>query len=273
MINKNSLAGLFALLLIVSCSKEESDDATSTGSPKVYFNEFMECKFGPDMSDKNLTAMISEWQELITDDSLMGAWGYAPASDSNTDGGSGWWELQWTSKENADAAWSDWVENEEAIKWNEKYQGVMQCDGPGRYAFDGVFPIDPEAYGDTSEDGYFYSEFYSCSYNEGSSRADVEEFTPGFVAAVADSNYEETRYSYGNYFSNDEENPGFLWANFSASKDMNDKANASFQADVEAKMFPLFSEFASCTETANVYHSWTLYIAGKEFMPTFSTME
>ena len=273
MINKNNVAGLFAMLLIVSCSMEESSETASSEDGQIFFNEFMECKFGPDMSQENLTAMISEWQELITDDSLMGAWGYAPASDSNSDGGSGWWELQWTSKENADAAWSDWGENEAAMKWNEKYQGVMQCDGPGRYAFDGVFPINPDTYGETSEDGYFYSEFYGCTYNDGSSSADLKEFTPGFVSAVAASDYEDTRYSYGNYLSTDSENPGFLWANFTASKEMNDKATASFEADVREKMFPLFSEFASCSDTPNVYHSWTLYLAGNEFMPTFSEKE
>ena len=52
----------------------------------------MPCKAGPDFNAENMTAMISEWQKLLTAEDLRGVWGYAPAADTNslgdTDGGS-----------------------------------------------------------------------------------------------------------------------------------------------------------------------------------------
>ena len=272
MINKNKmLASFLGIFLIVSCSMDESSDQNASVSNEVYFNEFMECKAGPDMSEENLTAMISEWQKLLTAEELMGVWGYGPASEDNSWGDSGWWEIQWTSKEAADSAWSEWSSNEAALKWAEKYSNVLQCDGPGRFAFDGTFPIPFNTYGEANDSGYFYGEFYGCTYNEGSSREDAVAFAPGFNNAVAKSDYADTRYHYGNYFAYDNENVDFIWGSFTNSKASNDKANASFAADVRDEMFPLFSEFASCTETADVYHGWTLYdSSNKDFMPTFS---
>jgi hypothetical protein len=50
-----------------------------------------------------------------------------------------------------------------------------------------------------------------------------------------------------------------------------DKANESFEKDVRAEMFPLFSEFASCAEVPDVYHSWIFYNSeSKDFMPDFT---
>ena len=50
------------------------------------------------------------------------------------------------------------------------------------------------------------------------------------------------------------------------------KANTSFEESVRDKMFPLFSEFASCGEQPDLYNGFTLYRSEqKEFMPTFSS--
>ncbi|MAQ97702.1 MAG: hypothetical protein CMD50_00185 [Gammaproteobacteria bacterium] len=282
MINKKNLAGVFALLLLIaSCSVEESSEQESSSMLNVRYNEFMACEFGPDMTSDNLTAMISEWQQLITSEELIGAWGYSPASDQNAWGDVGWWELEWTSKEAAESAWAEWESNKDAAAWTEKHAGVMQCDGPGRFKFDGIFPIPFETYGEKNPNGYFYSEFHGCTYNEGSSQKDAEAFVSGFNNAVAEADYSDTGYHYGNYFAhnNSATNPrgegaDFLWANFTKTKEMNDKANAAFEAEVREKMFPLFSEFASCGDNPDVYHGWTLYDADdKDFMPTFPTQE
>ena len=281
MINKNNFVGLFAFFLIVSCSMEETTNKDQSVNSTARYNEFMACEFGSEMSSDNLTAMISEWQELISSEDLIGALGYAPASDQNAWGEVGWWELEWTSKEAADSAWADWESNEAATAWAEKHSGVMQCDGPGRFKFDGIFPIAFETYGEKNPNGYFYSEFYGCSYNEGSSRENAEAFVEGFNNAVAEADYSETGYHYGNYFAYDlsatnpnGESADFLWANFTKTKEMNDKANASFEAEVREKMFPLFSEFASCGDNPDVYHGWTLYDADeKDFLPTFPADE
>ena len=33
----------------------------------------------------------------------------------------------------------------------------------------------------------------------------------------------------------------------------------AFEKDVREKMFPVFSEYAGCSETPDKYHGWTLY--------------
>ena len=68
------------------------------------------------------------------------------------------------------------------------------------------------------------------------------DFLPGFVNAVSEADYADTSYHLGNYFSQQNED-SFLWGNFTNSKESLDKANASFEANVRDKMFPLFSEF------------------------------
>ena len=241
----------------------------------------MACTAGPDFSAENAMKMIADWQKLITADSLLGAWGYVPAAETNAFGDTLWWELNWSSKEEADAEWSAWVQNEEGQAWNEQYSNVMVCDGEGRNSFDADYPIAPGTYGSTNESGYFYSEFYQCNYINDSTRSDAEEFLPGFVNAVSNSDYSDTNYSFGNYFAHKNEDGShveadidFLWANFTDSKDSMDKATKSFENDVRDEMFPLFSEFATCAEVADVYHSWTFYNSeAKDFMPDFTSRD
>ena len=98
---------------------------------------------------------------------------------------------------------------------------------------------------------------------------DAIEFLYGFRDAVANADYADTTYHLLNYFFHDDPSR-FLWANFTNSKESMDKANASFEASVRDKMFPLFSEFASCGEKPDLYNGFTLYWSKKkDFMPTF----
>ena len=129
---------IFVLIFITSCAQETTDTTENDLSTRTYFNEFMPCQAGPDYSAENMTKMIAHWQSLLTDDALMGVWGYAPASDQNLYPDTGWWELQWSSKEAADNAWSQWVENAEASKWQAEYENVLVCDGDARNGFEGV---------------------------------------------------------------------------------------------------------------------------------------
>ena len=102
---KNLLTLLFSAILIISCSMEETPIEVAEPLDNQFFTEFMPCKAGPDFNSENMTAMISEWQELLTAEDLQGVWGYAPNGDSNSVGDTGWWEIQWTSEESADQAW------------------------------------------------------------------------------------------------------------------------------------------------------------------------
>jgi len=155
---KNLLTLLLSVIFIASCSMEEASEQVIDPLDNEYFTEFMPCKAGPDFNAENMTAMIAEWQKLLTADDLRGVWGYAPAADTNSLGDTGWWELEWNSKEAADSAWGQWVKNEQAIAWQEKYESVLQCDGEARNSFDTVLPIIPTTYGETNDSGYFYSE-------------------------------------------------------------------------------------------------------------------
>ena len=105
-------------------SYSEFVDALESTGGKA-FAEFMACEAGADFNAENATKMISDWQKLITAESLFGVWGYVPAADTNAFGDTLWWELNWNSKEEADAEWSAWVENEDAQAWAEQYSNVM----------------------------------------------------------------------------------------------------------------------------------------------------
>ncbi len=280
--NKLITTAMISVLFVTSCSNEmevETSSENSDGGGSA-FAEFMACTAGPDFNAENAMKMIGEWRKLITAESLYGAWGYVPAAETNSSGETLWWELNWSSKEDADSAWSEWSENADGQAWAEEYSSVMACDGEGRNSFIAEYPISPGTYGDTNESGYFYSEFYLCSFTEGSDETDAQEFLPGFSNAVSNADYSGTNYSIGNYFPFKNENGShanpdvdFLWANFTESKESMGKAQASFEKDVRDEMFPIFSKFATCAEMPDVYNSWTFYnSSAKEFMPDFTSM-
>ena len=74
----NNLTFLISFIFLASCSVEESIQQEPDILDDIYFTEFMPCKAGPDFNAENMTAMISEWQKLITAEELLGVWGYAP---------------------------------------------------------------------------------------------------------------------------------------------------------------------------------------------------
>lgn len=270
---KNLFNFVLPLVFIVSCSMEDtssnSENTLEDRLSNIYYTEFMPCTSGPDYSAENLTKMIAEWQKLLTNENLQGVWGYAPAADTNSVPNTGWWEVQWASKELADEAWSEWVQNKEANEWNEKYASVLQCDGEARNGFNSVFPIASSQYSELPDSGYFYSEVHLCELSDGSTQEEAIAFLSGFTEAVGNADYSDTSYHLGNYFYTDDTN-GFLWANFTNSEASMNKANASFEESVRESMFPIFSEFASCGDVPDLYHGYTLYNAdNKEFMPTF----
>ena len=266
---KNLYAFIITSAFIVSCSMEEVAQETADPMSTIYFTEFLPCKAGPDYSSENMTKMIAEWQKLLTDDSLLGVWGYAPAADTNSVGDTGWWELQWTSQDSADAAWTEWVQNDDVNIWTEKYSSVLQCDGAARNGFDGIFPMASNTYGELPESGYFYAEIAVCELKEGSTRQEALDFLPGFVNAVSEADHADTSYHIGNYFSQQNKD-SFLWGNFANSKESRDKVNASFESNIRDEMFPVFSEFAACGEVTDLYHGFTLYWSeDKDFMPIF----
>jgi len=268
---KSKFSYLFILLFVISCSQENTTVGEDDLSSRTYFNEFMPCQAGPDYSAENMAKMIADWQPLITADQLIGVWGYAPASEKNLYPDTGWWELQWTSKEAAEAAWNQWVQNAEAAAWQEKYKDVLVCNGEARNGFESVFPLGAEEFGDLPKSGYFFSAVWLCKYNEGYGVVDAKEFLPKFTKIVRNSSgYAGTSYHFGNYYSDSNPDADFLWGDFTNSRESMTQATNAFQKDVQPTMFPLFSEFAACGETPDEYNGWMLYDAeNKDFMPTF----
>ena len=272
----------FVSFLFVSCSTEQASNQSEAFNGESIFVEFMPCQAGPDFSVENMQEMISEWRSLLTADDLKGAWGYFPASESNAFGNTGWWELNWSSQDSANAGLSQWASNTEAAAWTEKYESVLSCDAEGRNALDAIFPVEADHFGALPESGYFYSEFYHCFYNEGSSKADAVAFLPKYTAGVYENTggFDGTSFHYGNYYaqlnedgSHTEEGIDFLWASFTNSETSMVKANEVFEANMRSILFPQFSEFATCREdVVDIYHGWTFYNSEqKDFMPDFSS--
>ena len=268
---KNLFTFFISIVFIASCSMDERVEETTDLLDNEYFTEFMQCKAGPDYSAENMAKMIADWQPLITADQLMGVWGYAPASEKNLYPDTGWWELQWTSKEAAEAAWNQWVQNAEVAAWQEKYKDVLVCNGEARNGFESVFPLGAEEFGDLPKSGYFFSAVWLCKYNEGYGVVDAKEFLPKFTKIVRNSSgYAGTSYHFGNYYSDSNPDADFLWGDFTNSRESMTQATNAFQKDVQPTMFPLFSEFAACGETPDEYDGWMLYDAeNKNFMPKF----
>ena len=172
---KNLLILTLSAILIVSCAMEETSNEVAEPLDNEFFTEFMPCKAGPDFNSENMTAMISEWQKLLTAEDLQGVWGYAPNGDSNSVGDTGWWEIQWTSEESADQAWEEWVQDEEAMAFLAENESVMVCNGDERGSWDFTFHRDVYSFGPMSEDGSFFTEFFPCKYNAGKSSDDLME--------------------------------------------------------------------------------------------------
>ena len=253
---------------ITNCAVE-NPESINTDITQTYFTEFMACKAGPDQSTATMTSMIAEWQQLLEGDSLVGSWGYAPAVATNSSEDTIWWELQWTSQDDANIAWEAWLQNEDAAAWEEKYTSVLDCDGENRQSFDTAYPMASNAFGELPDSGYFYAEILFCTYENGGTKEDALGFLAGFNNAVNKGGYEGTSYHYGNYFQQGNED-GFLWGNFTNSKESMDKATEAFEANVRDEMFPIFSEFASCGDATDLYNGYTLYWSeDKDFMPTF----
>ncbi len=265
---KISVIAILSLTVIfIGCSESTSDlDASQAQfdlSEATYFNEFVACSIGSEHTPEMMNAMISEWSELIDSDALVGAWIYLPASEDNTYPKNGWWELQWGSQDSAESAWEAWLNNNQVSSWTEKYASVLNCDGPNRNAFEGVFPIGTEEFGKFSDSGYFYSEVMLCNYVNGATSKNAKAFLESYSGAVRASEYEGTGYHFGNYYASNNPDADFLWSEFTNSADSYAKVVELFARDVEPTQFPIFSAFASCNENTDKYDGWTVFERAK----------
>ena len=132
-IYKTSLTILIFVSLL-SCSNEKVSEVSQEHEKGPFYVEFVSCTKGNEYSNSSLSKMIESWKTLPISSELRGSYLYDPIKEENAFGPSMWWELEWESKEAADAAWDAWTDNEKVTAWANEYQNVMSWDGAGRNA-------------------------------------------------------------------------------------------------------------------------------------------
>ena len=210
---------LSPVIFLISCgdmSETKEDTLAWDATNYTMYNEFMTCTAGDKYTQEALSEAIASWRGIEKPESMLGAWGYATLTDDETSFNN-WWELSWSSKEEADAEWQEWLASEEASAWGEKYSSVLQCDGENREGYEFLFPYNPYAFGDTSEDGSFSASFSACTLNEGKSQEDFSNALIQYNSWLDNIDQSQTNgfYAYGIYFPDDAAaDEDFWFANF-----------------------------------------------------------
>ena len=260
----------------IGCSEEKKDNASNESLFNPVFNEFMACEKGSEYSSENLSKMIAEWRAFPASEELLGAFFHDPINEQNTFGPTAWWELEWTSKEAAEEAWGQWSENQEASDWSDKYSDVIVCNQEGRNSWDLIYPISADFFGELTDSGYFYSQYWSCNYKNDANRNDMENFIPTHKAFIEGSDLQGTGYHYGVYFdrrteeaSHSNVETSHLWAEWARSAEAMDVQNRNF-ADNGQSTFEIFNEIGACPENPDIYNSWILYLKDDpDLVPSF----
>jgi len=251
---------LVALLVIANCTNNGSntkEDVTFDLLGVKFYNEFFPCKGGKDYTPENVNKMMKAWRSQNISSDLLGAWGYAPASDKNAQE-NGWWELQWESKEKADAAWNNWNADKDAMAWSAEYESVIACDGEQRRGWEFQWHRDPYSFGEFPENGQFFSEAFVCKYNEGKSFADLKKSISKYNNWL-DSAKNYGAYAFGTYLSlQEDESVDFLWLNFHQSAESAAKGQANW-LETGTEAAASIAETATCRATIDIYNSATLY--------------
>ena len=243
------------VLFLVSCADSEVTQTTDETETNVgpFYAQFLACNAGPDFNQENLDSMIADFNKLNLSDDLVWVGGYAPVEGQNQYT-NGWWELNWTSKEAADAGWETWMADEEAQAWDERTNNVLECDNDSLSGWNFYTP------GTTTMEDWssFATQTFECEFNEGKSsedlKANVEEYNNW-----VDENASDDPYYYGIYFAEDGSGDGFIWLNWHDSFDSMKAGNdnwAETGQDVQAG----FDETATC-KTPDLYNSAEFYQA------------
>ena len=256
---KNLLTLSLGLVMIISCGQSGTSTDNNVAYDLVgveFYNEFIPCVGGSDFNQESVANMMQGWRSLNISDDLLGAWGYVPASEESRFE-NGWWELQWESKEDADAAWNEWTQDEEAIAFLADHESVMVCDGDARAAWDFTFHRDVESFGPQSEDGSFYTQFFPCKYNDGKSSDDLME-SIALYNKWLDGLDATGFYAYGIYAGDgSDELADFWWGNFHESADSAATGNANWiesGGDARASL-----EATATCDVPELYNSGVIY--------------
>lgn len=265
--NRIFLIGLVSIALS-SCSGSKEDVSVSAPEQQVawdavdqvFYNEFIPCTAGNDFNQESVDAMVADWRMSGLSSNLLGAWGYAPASDNNQFP-NGWWEVSWTSRADADDAWAQWSKMESAQAWSAKHENVMVCDAEGRFGWDFKFHRAPDSFGPTPKSGEFASAFTACSFNEGKGFDDLDASIVAYNSWLDGLDPETVNfYAFGIYSARSEtETNGvdYFWGNFHETFETMKAGNEEFEA-TGAAVRAAFEATATCRD-ADVYNSKVFY--------------
>ena len=108
-INKKYIKALLLspVIFLISCADvSETNENVIAWDATNYnmYNEFMTCTAGENYSQEALNEAIASWRGIDKPESMLGAWGYATVMEDNSSFNN-WWELSWSSREDADAGW------------------------------------------------------------------------------------------------------------------------------------------------------------------------
>ena len=170
---------------------------------------------------------------------MVWAGGYAPASGQQ----GGWWELQWSSKEAADAAWESWLSNAEAQEWDQSSRNVLDCDNTQVGDFDLHGGVNAPDFDWTS----FATQSMACRYTDGSTQADLMADMEQFNKWVADNGTGDP-YTYGVYMPQDSSDPyDFYWLNWHQTFDSMEAGNMNWVENGQ-EMQAIFDSHAVCDD-------------------------
>jgi hypothetical protein len=266
----------FILGALISCTGESVSTSNQEHEEGPFYVEFVSCSKGSEYSNSNLSDMIQSWRMLPISNELRGSYLYDPIKEENAFGPSMWWELEWESKEAADSAWNEWVTNADVMEWTNKYQDVMSCDGAGRNAWDIKIPVSSSYFGESNDSGYFYSQYWTCSYKNGAGRNELDTFLPMHSAKIKSSNLEGTGYHYGVYFdrrsrdaSHSDVPANLVWGEWAKSEEAMEKQNQNFENNFQ-EVFAAFDKLATCLDEPDTFNSWMLYSRdNSDYSPSF----
>lgn len=276
---KQIYLALFSILMmgvLISCSDTSESKTSQEHQEGPFYVEFVSCSKGNEFSKSSLSSMIDEWRNLPLSDDLRGSFLYDPTKEQNAFGPSMWWELEWSSKVNADNAWKEWNQNESVSAWSEKYQNVILCDGAGRNAWDIVIPISSSHFGESNNSGNFFSQYWTCTYKNRAGRSEMEDFLLMHSAKIKSSELDGTGYHYGVYFdrrsddaSHSEVQANLVWGEWAISQEAMDRQNENFDNNFQ-EVFEEFDKIGSCLDNPDTFESWMLYSQDNQtFKPVF----
>ena len=263
---KNLLFLLLSLFILAGCSSESADAAEEAAEAETAteeqqsppFSEYLTCTPGPDFNDANARKMVDAWNDLEFAEGFGFAAGHAPLEQSSLGGDNKvYWQLFWTDKDAADAAWAAGP-SEEFAAWSQEYESVLTCDGENRRGYDWYWPLGEEANWDRPTEWVTYGHY--CKYTDENGFENLKKAVGAFNEyALAE---EREPFGYAVYFHNGDNpepyiNYDFFWMNYYYNHEDAQAAYARFGeegSDIQA----MFDAAANC-EGPNPSNSYQFY--------------